>query len=391
MSQRRWVITWGAFISMGFLGMSRSFLGASLPAIRTTLEMTLIQAGTLGALLQLGFSIMVLLGGPISDTLKKSLVLMLGLFLLGISLIFFGLAHWFWVSLVATTVVGIGGGLIEASSNPLLVELYPGRESTVMNLHHFFFAVGSLVGPLIVGALLARSISWQWGYIGYGLTVLFVLLLLLSQRISSPATGHPLDLRTLLKLMRQKTFLSLVFIIFCSAGAQSGLIYWTVTFLKETHGFSISLASLSLSLFLVCLAVGRLFAGYLLTKLNDTLYLVILFSLLLIFLSASIYAPAAWVIPLLGACGLAMAGVFPTLLGMAGKAHPEKPGTAMGLIATAAGLGSTVIPWLMSLVSQLSTLRHGFLLFEVALAISLIITCFNFRRLKRSADVLKTR
>jgi len=47
MSQRRWVITWGAFISMGFLGMSRSFLGAALPAIRTTLDMTLIQAGTL--------------------------------------------------------------------------------------------------------------------------------------------------------------------------------------------------------------------------------------------------------------------------------------------------------------------------------------------------------
>ena len=390
MSQRRWVITWGAFISMGFLGMSRSFLGAALPAIRSTLDLTLIQAGTLGALLQLGFSIMVLLGGPISDTLKKSLVLMLGLFLLGGSLIFFGLAHWFWVSLVATTVVGIGGGLIEASSNPLLVELYPGRESTLMNLHHFFFAVGSLAGPLIVGTLLARSISWQWGYIGYGLMVLFVLLLLLSQRISSPATGNLLDMRTLVNLMRQKTFLSLFFIIFCSAGVQSGLIYWTVTFLKETHGFSISLASLSLSLFLVCLAVGRLVSGYLLTKFHDILYLLILFSLLLIFLLASIYAPAAWVIPLLGACGLAMAGAFPTLLGMAGKAHPAKPGTAMGLIATAAGLGSTVIPWFMSLVSQLTTLRYGFLLFEVALAIGLVLICFNFRRLKLSAGGVTT-
>jgi FHS family glucose/mannose:H+ symporter-like MFS transporter len=390
MSQRRWVITWGAFISMGFLGMSRSFLGAALPAIRSTLDLTLVQAGTLGALLQLGFSIMVLLGGPISDTLKKSLVLMLGLFLLGISLIFFGLAHWFWVSLVATTVVGIGGGLIEASSNPLLVELYPGRESTLMNLHHFFFAVGSLAGPLIVGALLVRSISWHWGYVGYGLMVLFVLLLLLSQRISSPATGNLLDMRTLVNLMRQKTFLSLFFIIFCSAGVQSGLIYWTVTFLKETHGFSISLASLSLSLFLVCLAVGRLVSGYLLTKFHDILYLLILFSLLLIFLLASIYAPATWVIPLLGACGLAMAGAFPTLLGMAGKAHPAKPGTAMGLIATAAGLGSTVIPWFMSLVSQLTTLRYGFLLFEVALAIGLVLICFNFRRLKLSAGGVTT-
>ena len=387
MSQRRWIITWGAFISMGFLGMSRSFLGTALPEIRTSLDLTLVQAGTLTALLQLGFSVTVLLGGPISDTLKKSLVLMLGLLLLGGSLIFFGLAHWFWVSLLAIIVVGIGGGLIEASSNPLLIELYPGRASTLMNLHHFFFAAGSLAGPLIMGTLLARSISWQWGYIGYGLGVLFVFLLLLSQRIQSPATGHPLDMNTLITLIRQKTFLSLFCIIFCSAGVQSGIIYWTVTFLKETHGFSISLASLSLSLFLVCLAVGRLISGYLLTKLYDTLYLLILFSLHLIFLLASIYASATMVIPLLGACGLAMAGMFPTLLGMAGKAHPAKPGTAMGLIATAAGLGSTVIPWVMSVVSQLTSLRYGFLSFEVAMAIGLVLICLNFRRLKRSAGV----
>jgi FHS family glucose/mannose:H+ symporter-like MFS transporter len=386
MSKRRWVITWGAFISMGFLGMSRSFLGTALPAIRSTLELTFLQAGTLTALLQLGFSVTVLFGGPISDTLKKSLVLMLGLFLLGISLIFFGLAHWFWVSLIITTVVGIGGGLIEASSNPLLVELYPGRESTLMNLHHFFFALGSLAGPLVVGAVLARSIPWQWAYVGYGLVVLLVLLLLLSQRISSPRTGNRFDMSPIVSLMRQKTFLSLSFIIFCSAGVQSGLIYWTVTFLKETHGFSISLASLSLSVFLLSLAVGRLVSGYLLTKIHDILYLLILFSLLLIFLLAFICAPATWVIPLLGVCGLAMAGTFPTLLGMAGKAYPAKPGTAMGLIATAAGLGSMVIPWFMSLVSQLTTLQHGFLSFEVALAIGLILICINFKTLRRSGN-----
>ena len=386
MSQRRWVITWGAFISLGFLGMSRSFLGTALPSIRSTLDLTLIQVGTLTALLQLGFSVTVLFGGPISDTLKKSLVLLLGLLLLGIGLIFFGLAHWFWVSLLVTVLVGVGGGLIEASSNPLLIELYPGRESTLMNLHHFFFALGSLAGPLIMGAALARSISWQWAYVGYGLTVLLVLLLLLSQRISSPRTGKPLDMRTLLNLMRERTFLSLFFIIFCGNGVQSGLIYWTVTFLKETHGFSISLASFSLSLFLICLAAGRLVSGYLLTKINDAVYLLVLFSLLLFFLMVSIYAPGTWVIPLLGACGLAMSGVFPTLLGMAGKAYPAKPGTAMGLIATAAGLGSTVIPWFMSLVSQLTTLRYGFLTFEVALAIGLILICINFRRLRFSGD-----
>ncbi len=68
MGDRRWIITSGAFISLSFLGMSRTFLGTALPAIRSSLDLTILQAGTLTALLQLGFSIAVFVGGPISDT-----------------------------------------------------------------------------------------------------------------------------------------------------------------------------------------------------------------------------------------------------------------------------------------------------------------------------------
>jgi MFS family permease len=78
MGDRRWLITSGAFVSMSFIGMSRTFLGTALPAIRSSLELTILWAGTLTALLQLGFSTSVLVGGPISDIFKNSSILMLG-------------------------------------------------------------------------------------------------------------------------------------------------------------------------------------------------------------------------------------------------------------------------------------------------------------------------
>ena len=71
MAERRWLITSGAFASMSFIGMSRTFLGTALPAIRSSLELNILQAGTLTALLQLGFSAAVLIGGPISDIFKR--------------------------------------------------------------------------------------------------------------------------------------------------------------------------------------------------------------------------------------------------------------------------------------------------------------------------------
>ncbi len=152
------MVTSGAFTSMSFLGMSRTFLGTALPAIRSSLELTILQAGTLTALLQLGFSAAVFIGGPISDVFKKSTVLMLGCLFMGINLILFGFSEWFWLNLIGIAFIGIGGGLIESSSNPLLIQLFPGKESMVMQLHHFFFALGSLAGPLIMGAVLAKAI-----------------------------------------------------------------------------------------------------------------------------------------------------------------------------------------------------------------------------------------
>ena len=63
----RWLITSGAFISMSFLGMSRTFLGTALPAIRSSLDLSLVQAGTFPACLQFGFAAAVFVGGFLSD------------------------------------------------------------------------------------------------------------------------------------------------------------------------------------------------------------------------------------------------------------------------------------------------------------------------------------
>lgn len=366
---------------MSFLGMSRTFLGTALPAIRSSLDLNLLQAGTLTALLQLGFSIAVFTGGPLSDIFKKSSILMLGCLLMGINLLLFGFSNWFWISLIGIGLIGIGGGLIESSSNPLLIQLFPGRESMVMNLHHFFFATGSLAGPLMMGAVLAKSIPWQWGYMGFGLFVLLIFSFLLSQRMSSPKSGRGFEMNIISRLMSEKTFLILFFITFFNNGVQNGIGYWMVTFLKETKSFPIALGSASLSLFFACLAVGRLFSSYLITQLQEAVYLVGLFSLLSVTLLLSVFAPGKWVIPFFGVCGLAHSGIFPCLLGMAGKLYSENPGTAMGIIATAAGLGAMAVPWLMSLVSQMTNLQIGFLSLEIFVVTSLILMGINYKRL----------
>jgi len=364
---------------MSFLGMSRTFLGTALPAIRSSLDLSLVQAGMFTVCLQFGFAGAVFAGGLLSDVFKKSVMLLLGCLFTGVNLLLFGLSHWFWVNLIAMIFVGTGNGLIEASSNPLLIQFYPGRESTVMNLHHFFFALGSLAGPLIVGALLVRSIPWQWGYIGFGLFVLAVFLFLVSQKILSPQSSRKFDFILVKAMLNQRVFWILFWVTFCGSGVQNGIVYWIVTFLREERDFSISLASVSLSLFLVCMAVGRLLSSYITTKLQDVVYLTSLFSLLFVSLLITSSVSGLWTIPFLMLCGFAQSAVFPCLLALGGKLYPENPGTAMGLVATGAGLGAMAIPWLLALVSQLTSLQIGFFFLDVFVLICLGLMALGYR------------
>lgn len=383
MPEKRWLITFGAFISMSFIGMSRTFLGTALPAIRSSLELNILQAGTLTALLQLGFSIAVLVGGPISDIFKKQFILMLGCLLIGINLILFGLSEWFWINLFGITLIGIGGGLIESSSNPLLIQLFPGREVMVMNLHHFFFALGSLTGPLIMGAVLMRAIPWQWAYIGFGLFALSIFLFLLLQKSSASRKKSSFETKQIKNLLGENTFLLLFFVTFFNSGVQNGITFWMVTFLRDIKGLPISLASYSLFAFFACLALGRLFSSYLITRFHETTYLLGLFSLLLIGLFFAVSSPGKWSIPFFALCGLGHSGVFPSLLGMTGKIYSELPGTAMGILATGGGLGSVVVPWLMSLVSQMTTLTSGFLSFEIFVILCIFLMGKQVKNLKK--------
>ena len=148
----------------------------------------------------------------------------------------FGFSGWLWINLFGIALIGIGGGLIESSSNPLLIQLFPGRESMVMNLHHFFFALGSLAGPLIMGAVLVRAIPWQWAYIGFGLFALSIFLFLLLQKSSASRKKSSFDTKRIKSLLRENNFPPPLLCHLFNSGVQNGIAFWMVTFLKDIKG-----------------------------------------------------------------------------------------------------------------------------------------------------------
>jgi fucose permease len=376
-------LTLAAFAALGMVGLYHTIVGAALPAIRLSLRLDLSQAGYLGSSAWLGFAIAVFAGGALSDVIRSQRVLAIGCWLIGMNALLFGR----WMSVLSNCffigMVGAGTGIIVSSSSALVLELFPGKEGRVIHFHHSCYAFGAIAGPMLMANLLAQAGDWRWAYQGGGLFMLIIGGFLAALPPHDPVKRKTWDSRSVLLLFKEKTMILLILIIFLSVGVQNGIYFWLVSFLKEIRSFPIVGAGLGLSLFSIGVGTGRLLSGWVVSKIGILTVLFILLLLLmgsLFFLLRITTGPWIWVICF--TAGLGCSGLFPGLLTLGGIHFPHLSGTAIGILGTAAGIGSTFMPWSMSWVSQVSTLEKGFSLAFFFAFLTLILLSFSFRRFR---------
>jgi MFS family permease len=347
--------------SLAMVGLFHTILGTALPAMRLSFKIDLTQAGLIGSAAWFGFTTAVFVGGVLSDILKRQQILMLACFLIGISALLFGIWQTFPVNGFIIAILGVGTGAIVSSSSALVMTLHPKRGGWIMNLHHFFYALGAITGPLVMGFILKQGWPWQWVYRASGIIMLGLSGSFLSLKWTSPQSESILDYRSFSHLLKEKGLILLILISLFGIGTQNGISFWLVSFLKEVRLFPIFYAGLGFSLFSIGMAVGRLLSGWLVIHFGHTRVLLMLFIILNFTLLTllSIHSSSG----ILAACfmaGMACSGLFPGLLALGGTHFPRWSGTTMGILGTAAGIGSTLTPWLISILSKATSLRTGF-------------------------------
>jgi len=380
------ILTLSAFLSLASVGFFHTILGTALPAIRHSLEIDMVQTGLLGSAAWLGFTAAVLVGGTLSDFFPRHRILALACLLIGLSAILFGMVHPFGLNCLFIGALGAGTGVIVSSSSALVTELYPKKGGVIMNIHHFFYAIGAIIGPLLMGYILKRGWHWQWIYRVGGVWMLIVSGSFALQRVRFKREKPSSERSSVFRLLRDRTLLILILIAIFGVGVQNGLYLWLVSFLKEAQSFPIFQASMGLSLFSIGVAIGRLASGWLAARINNTRVLLILLISLNMVLILLMYVSHHYVMLVLCLlAGLACSGLFPILLTLGGINFPQRAGTTIGIIGTAAGIGGTLISWLISVVSQQATLEAGFFIILLAAAlIGLGLVGSHYKRLKES-------
>ena len=311
------------------------------------------------------FGLLSIPAGILQNRRGKKFVLLLGLVvsLAGVLNASFGLSS-FPLFLLTVVLLGAGAAILQVAGNPIMRDVSaPGKFPRNLVLGQFVKAIGSLSGP-VIHVIAARFFGVGWAVIFpiYSAALLVTILAASTLRIPRDAMDpQAATLRSCLRLLENRYVLAMTAAIFLYVGAEVCVSAGIPLFLKEQFGVDIArLGLLGTGLFFTALTIGRFSGGVILNWIAPSRFLNLscaaaLVGLLVLFAPARGIAVAGFIL-----AGLGFANIFPLLFSAALERMPAQANEISGLMVTAI-VGGAVLPPLMGMVADHTTVRMGFL------------------------------
>jgi fucose permease len=331
----------GAFV----FGMVLALLGSLKLALAKRLDLGEARIGGLLSALNLALIPMMLLNGVLIDLWGVRGVMALGSVVTALAIYSLALQPTYARAFTAILLAGLGGAGLSTASIVLMPQAFPPLQSAAaLNLGNVFFALGALITPVLADVLL-RTLEFRR-------TVSLLALLCLVPAVACVLPGN-LSLteqasRSTLQGLIESPLLWLAgLVFFFYAPLEGSLSIWATTYLTEL-GHGEHRAAWLLSGFWTTFLASRLLAAFALHRLPETWnpwWPMVLLALLAAVVLGNISGTAR---PRRARLGLLVLGfllgpIFPTLVAMLFRWHPQAQGTAYGLMFAIGSLGSLIL------------------------------------------------
>jgi len=353
-----------AYSGMFVCGLMCAVLGALLPLLSRRLTFSLGETGTLFLVMNFSMLVSSLVLGVAMDRFGMKAPLAAGSLSVAAALFMLARAGEFAMLLPAVVCLGIGGGALNGGTNTLVADLHlePRRKSSALNLLGVFFGFGALFLPLSLGTLLTHA-----GVDGllYGTAILCAAAGCFALMLRYPAPKQPtkLPLAEMRRYARTPMVLTMAFLLFFESGNEFVLGGYFTTFLTRSLSVSVQSASYALAALWFSMMLARVVLSRLLLRFNG--HAVILVCGLFAATGAALVGLSGGVFPAVAGivlAGLALAGVFPTTLGIAGSEFRDHSGTVFGILFTVSLMGGMLMPWVSGQLAQQWGVRWVFAL-----------------------------
>ena len=343
---------------MKHINKNRLFLGSCLAlittamtfAIRARLEtvfgpegvgLTLEQIGYAFAPAFFGFTIAMIIGGPLVDLLGIKKITWMAFITHAIGIVLTLTADSMTSLFIATLFIGIGNGFVEAALNPMVASMYPEEKTKMLNRFHVWFPGGIVIGAL-VGWLVMDVMGLSWQVMVGTLFIPLVLYGILFFGQNIPVTERVqmgISNKKMFSSVLKPLFLFMVACMFLTAASELGTTQRIESLLKE----SVTAPLLVLAFINGIMALGRLFAGQVVHKLSPSGML--LYSAIFTFIGLWLLTITSGGMTFIAAAVFAIGVTFfwPTMLGFVAEYLPETGALGLSIMGGAGMFSVSII------------------------------------------------
>lgn len=325
--------------------------------------------------------------GILQDRIGKRKMLNIGMVITAVGLLIPFVIYSFPSVLLGFAFLGIGNTIVQVSANPLLVDSVPGeRRSSALSFSQFIKAVGSMVGAPLAGLFAARFGDWKILFLVFGvISLLSVLWLAMTPIAESKSADKPASLKTAFSLLGNRYVLFMVLSIFLVVGVDVGFNSFSGQFFMKKLGLEQTIAESVRSIYFFGRMLGTFAGAILLSKLSSKKFL-IWTSLLSIVVVLAISFSSSQAMALTGTFlfGLTVANIFPLVFSITVGKYSDRANEISGLMMMAVS-GGALIPLIMGLVSDASSVSWGMMVLAFCMVLILLAAIFASKQ-KETSD-----
>ena len=358
------LLTGLCFFTIFCLGLSITSLGPSLNAFLKNTGKDINSIKFIFIIKPLGFLIGIYWGEKILKRTKETLLLGFCFISSFFLLVYIPQVESFYLLLSALLLLGGLEGVMEISANYFLVSLHKKKVAPYMNLMHFFFGLGAIISPTLIGWDIEFNEQINNAY--YILAGSFLIggvgIFIPLEKKQSEASPERLE-----KNRRLIFLISLIFFFY--VGAEVVYSIWIFNYSIDVASFNAEKAGYITSIYWLAFTFSRLVCVYLSTKLTNqsilNLLLGISFIIMIFFYVVPHNSLALFIVSFL--LGFSFGGIFPLLLSLV----EEKITLTSGMVRTflsSACLGSILFPTILEPLYQINKLHF----------LNIIVLCLVF-------------
>lgn len=356
---------------MFVFGIVLAILGVlfGLPEMRERIGVTLVEQGDIFVALFFGVFLSTIVTGPTIDSFGNKVVLVTSSILVAAGLVSVAIARSFAPAMVASLLLGFGGGGLNTSSNALVADLFPENRGPRLSVVQAFYGVGAMLVPLLAASVFTIS------EVLYGSASIALLCAIGYAFLPFPAPGDndEFSLLASIKAVRIPGVLAFGVLLFCESGNESSIGGWTSTY-AGSIGATPRAATWILTGYWVAFTLTRFLGGKILAYFSKPRVVVVSAiasaigaAILLASTSIAMLSAGAVVI------GVSFASIYPSTLAIAADRYQRVAGTIFGLLFAIGLCGGMVFPWLVGHLAQTVSMRTGLVVPLVgALVISIL-------------------